>query len=121
MKKRLIVLMAVVLIVGSFAMIACGDGGSDITGKYILDSVETDGVTFKSNQLEDIGFADTYLELKSNGSAILTFVGESKDATYTVEGKTLSLTAEGDETYNMKIDGDTLIREMDDNTLNFKK
>jgi hypothetical protein len=119
MKKKLVVLMAVVLIVSSFAMTACG--GPNVAGKYLLDSAETEGLTITSDQLEAFGLTDTYIELKSNGSAVIAFSGEEASAKYTVKGTTLSLTNDDEAAYNAKIDGDTITLEEEGATMYYVK
>ena len=118
MKKSVTKIISLALVlVCMLGLVACGGGGSDVSGTYKLQSVEMAGM---SVNLEDLATAlgesmddlKVNLELKSDGKFSLDLSDLDPtlvmDGTYKASGKTVTLTDEDGESLIATLDGDTL-------------
>ena len=119
MKKTIAILLALTLCAAMLA--ACG-GGKGLSGKYKLTSMTEDGVTVVESGFAEWGFSadEFYLEFLDGTKFKMVMIGETHEGTYKLDGKTLSLTVDGDKT-EAKIDGSKITLEESGSTMIFEK
>ena len=88
MKKILPLILVVLMLVT-----LCACGGNDVDGKYAMYAIEEEGYCLK---VADLGMEDGALEL-DDGKFTLSFDEEKQEGEYKVDGKKLTLTAEGED------------------------
>lgn len=110
MKKTLSLVLVVILVAACFA----GCGKDSVAGKYNLVSMTVSGETLKISDLEALSGRkmEAYMELKADGTAVMVMEGERTEmayadgkiwptefpdekASFTVSGKTLTITEDG--------------------------
>ena len=84
MKKWISLLAAVIL-----TMSLCACGGDSELGKYNCTSIVVNGM--------DLGAGEEWIELKEDGAAVLFIQNETHAATYTLDGKAISVSWAGQE------------------------
>ena len=118
--KRLIAILLILIF--SVAMLtACGDDAG-LTGKYYLTSVTEGDETMDASTLAELGLdiSGFHIEfLDSNRFRIVTF-DESEDGTYKLDGKSLTLSADG-ETIDATIDNSTITLDAEGTIMVFEK
>ena len=121
MKKGISILLIIAMI--AIALTGCGEGGSKLTGTWVVDSVELDGAKFSVSELEamgwDDGMSETFMVLKDGGKAYISEDGDDGaiiDWYETTDGKIL---LDG-EAYTI-VDGLIRIEIDDDEILYFRK
>lgn len=90
--KRLVAALAVAVM--ALGLVACGSSskGPDVSGKYDLYAIESEGLCIKAE-----GFISGGIELTSDGKGTLTLDTDSTDITYKANGDVITLTADGDD------------------------
>ena len=121
MKKGISILLIIAMI--AIALTGCGEGGSKLTGTWVVDSAELDGAKFSVSELEamgwDDGMSETFMVLKDGGKAYISEDGDDGaiiDWYETTDGKIL---LDG-EAYTI-VDGLIRIEIDDDEILYFRK
>lgn len=116
--KLLAYVLAFCLIIScGFVSASSATKKSDKTGKYFLYAVETEGVKVEYSGLKEYYDPEsTFIELKKDGTGILSSDGEDED----FEWNDKELTSDG-EKLSYKIDGDLLSIEIEDMKLTFVK
>ena len=121
MKKGISILLIIAMI--AIALTGCGEGGSKLTGTWVVDSAELDGAKFSVSELEamgwDDGMSETFMVLKDGGTAYISEDGDDGaiiDWYETTDGKIL---LDG-EAYTI-VDGLIRIEIDDDEILYFRK
>lgn len=121
MKKEISILLIITII--AIALTGCGEGGSKLTGTWVVDSAELDGAKFSVSELEamgwDDGMSETFMVLKDGGKAYISEDGDDGaiiDWYETTDGKIL---LDG-EAYTI-VDGLIRIEIDDDEILYFRK
>lgn len=121
MKKGISILPIIAMI--AIALTGCGEGGSKLTGTWVVDSAELDGAKFSVSELEamgwDDGMSETFMVLKDGGKAYISEDGDDGaiiDWYETTDGKIL---LDG-EAYTI-VDGLIRIEIDDDEILYFRK
>ena len=120
MKKMGKVVLSIVLVLSMLlCFAACSKGGQ--TGRYELTSMVEDGEEYNIAEMKE-WFGDdyeAYIELKSNGKAVMNMMGEVTELVY----KNGYMWPEGDEDEKVayKISGKTLTLEEDGMKMVFKK
>ena len=94
MKKGISILLIIAMI--AIALTGCGEGGSKLTGTWVVDSAELDGAKFSVSELEamgwDDGMSETFMVLKDGGKAYISEDGDDGaiiDWYETTDGKIL--------------------------------
>ncbi len=117
-KVTVLLLFAVMLL----AMTACGgkkeaDVPKDQVGKYMLEEVKSEKTTITQKMLQDLGMDDSYLELRSDGTATLYISGDDPEDLTWSDGK---LTADGESIAYTYSDGMITIK-IENEQMTFKK
>ena len=86
----------------------------DITGKYLIDSMISGGVTYGKDVIAAAGMDGCYIELKADGTGVI-FLDEEYNITYDESG----ITDETGETIPYTFDGTSLSITYESNTLVF--
>lgn len=94
MKKGISILLIIAMI--AIALTGCGEGGSKLTGTWVVDSAELDGAKFSVSELEAMGrdnwMGKTIMVLKDGGKAYISEDGDDGaiiDWYETTDGKIL--------------------------------
>ncbi|MDR1042617.1 MAG: hypothetical protein LBL54_01780 [Clostridiales Family XIII bacterium] len=94
LRRHIVLTVAAILTLCLFA--ACSEDG--ITGTYKITKMSVGGVDFTAEQAEaliessggDYNISDAYLELKEDGTFELSFMGETYDGKYEVDGDSIT-------------------------------
>jgi len=132
MKK--IIALLLVLVLGLTTLAGCG--GAKLTGRYDLVSMTSEGEIFPladyiqemKDMFEEEGRGDEFVESDYQGyiefidanTCKLVMFGESADGTYTLDGKSIEIVAEG-ETMTLTLDGSRIILDDDGEEIVFEK
>ncbi len=116
MKKSIIVLLAIVLCLSVLA----GCGGSGLSGKYNLKTIEGGGMSMDAEGLAALGMGEMYIEFLSDGNCNLSVIGETTAGTYKVNGNSVDITVEG-ETQTASVSGNTITLEIEGSKAVFEK
>jgi len=119
MKKALAITLVLVLAV---TMLAGCASSPALSGRYALKSMEAEGMTIDVAMLEMLGMGDLemYLEFTGGNAFKMAIMGESVSGTYTLNGKVLTMTIEGEDVQAI-LDGKTITLEMDEGKIIFEK
>ncbi len=91
----------------------------DSADKYMLYSMEVEGITLDQTAIAGAGMGDSYLALKADGTFVLALTGEEPvSGTYDATAKTL--TAEG-ESISYTVDGNKVTLEVEGMYMTFAK
>lgn len=100
MKKVISALLIVAMLV---CLVACGSKGPN--GRYDLEKAEMEGMSFTAESLAAMGLEmDMYIQFNSDGTCIMSAMGETEELTW--EGTTL--TDSTGESMDFVQDGDTI-------------
>ena len=91
--KKTFILLSMVLIVSLSMLVACGGGGPQVKGKYVLTSIEDKAMGGKVDaaKLAEMGMTMS-IEFLDGGKCKFDVAGMAVDCTFKLEGKTLTLT-----------------------------
>lgn len=100
MKKRVLSLLSI-LIVLSFALVACGSKGTaskldGTTWNLSGGKEEASGIEVTADQMAALGMEEFKFEFKKGGVATVTFAGESADGKFTEKDNEVTITADGE-------------------------
>jgi len=105
----LVFMLCVTLLAG------CGGGGGDnggLSGKYVLTSMEMDGEDLSAIYAEmGMSMESMYLEFKGGGKCTIAIMDEAGEGTFKVDGKTVTVSADGEELFKGTIEGNKIIVE----------
>ena len=101
--KKILPLILVVLMMVTL----CACGGGDVDGKYAMYAVEEDGYCMK---VADLGLDGGALEIDGD-KFTLSFADETQEGECKVDGKKITLTAEGEDVTGTVEDGIVTIEE----------
>lgn len=123
MKKTIIMLL--MLVIGISMLVGCGGSTTPtLSGKYYFVSMTADGETVTVEDMTAFGVNpdDLYLEFQAGGNfrIVLSGISVTQTGTFTVDGKTVTLTVEGDSLIGT-IDGNRVTLENDGETMVFEK
>ena len=121
MKKTIALLLGLILSVSLLA--GCGGGGSAApTGKYFMTAMELEGEDIFALYTEMGLSADNlYIELLSGGKCKISMMDETGEGTFKVDGKTITISADGEEAFAGAIEGNKITLEEDGNKMVFEK
>lgn len=112
MRKVLSVVLIVAMIL-TFA--ACGKKTSSAAGTYVLESMTSEGITMKMEDLAALGMSedDFKLVLNEDGTGSMEVYGESQELTWddknlTADGESIAYTLSGDE-LTISAEGATMV------------
>lgn len=114
MKTRKV--LSVVLVVAMLlTFAACGKKTSSPAGTYVLESMTSEGVTMKMEDLAALGMSedDFKLILNEDGTGSMEVYGQSQeltwdDKTLTAEGESIAYTLSGD-TLTISVEGNSMV------------
>lgn len=112
MKKRVLIILAVVMLM--FSMVACkgGSGESDVIGKWELTKMSGEGMEFDKETLKSMGMVMT-VELKEGGKAVISMTGEDdEEVSWEKKDGNVIIGDEG-EKMEFKVDGKTMSGEQE--------
>ena len=115
MKKTICAVLLCALVL-SLALAGCGGGGpsSGLAGtEWSLSSVEANGIQVEGEMLSQ--FASSSLKFEQ-GKFTMNLNDESAEGTYTVNGKTVTLTVSGEDATATLQDDGSLKLELDEST-----
>ena len=117
MKRTIWIVFAV------FFLFSVSVGAATLTGKYYLISMEIEGETFNDKLLTSVGFDldDCYLEFLDSGKFILRIMDDVGEGIFKVDGKTITITGEGDFVDIAMIDGNKITLGDDEAIMIFEK
>ncbi|BCJ96746.1 hypothetical protein acsn021_43150 [Anaerocolumna cellulosilytica] len=124
MKKRVLSLLSI-LIVLSFALVACGSKGTaskldGTTWNLSGGKEEASGIEVTADQMAALGMEEFKFDFKQGGVATVTFAGESADGTFTEKDNEVTITSEG-ESITGTLEDNKLTISQDGMTLYFEK
>ena len=122
MKKTFAILLVTLLLMS--ALVGCAGAGG-LSGKYVLKSMEMDGVDMTGFlALGGVSASDIYLEFMGGGRfrmvAAALGMSENTEGTYTQAGNKLVLTVD-DEPVEGRLEGNKIILEKDGMVMIFQK
>jgi len=125
MKKRVLSLLSV-LIVLTFALVACGSKGTaskldGTTWNLSGGKEEASGIEVTAEQMAALGMEEFKFEFKKGGVATVTFAGESADGTFTEKDNEVTITEDGSESFTGTIEDNKLTISQDGMSLYFEK
>ena len=124
MKKKALVVLSL-LLVALVAFSACGGGSENsVAGKYTLTEGKQGDLTITAEQLKDIMGMESTMELTEDGKVTINMNMNGSDmsaeGTYTVDGDTINLDADGAATEG-KIEDGKIVIESSGVTLYYEK
>lgn len=125
MKKTARILLCMVLVISLCAtLVACG-GSDDITGRYVVSSMEMDGTKIEGELLNSalalmgLSTNDMYIQLNADGTGFISALGQTANMEY-ADGQIWPVDAP-DEKVAFEVDGDNLILTVEGYTMIFTK
>lgn len=119
MKRRLALLLAIVMVVGTM-MMGC-KSKSDLAGTtWVATSLEdAKGTKISGDNLKAI--MDFTIEFKDDNKLHMAINGSETDGTYSQKGDKVTLTADDGSSLEVKVDGSTMTMEQNGSKVTFEK
>ena len=120
MKKRVLIVLAVVMLMFSMAACKGGNGESDVIGKWELTKMSEEGMEVDKETLKSMGMTMT-VELKEGGKAVVSVSGEEdEEVNWEKKDGNVIIDGEGDK-MEFKVDGKTMSGEREGLKIEFEK
>ena len=124
MKKIVRILLCLALIAGMLSLAACG-GSDDVTGRYAISAMDMGGTEIDGAMLDasltamGIEREDMYIELKADGTGVMSVMGEVAQMEYK-DGKIWPVESP-DEKVDFEVDGNELTISIQGMSMTFTK
>ena len=126
MKKTMKLTLCLILVLSTvLCMAACGGDKNSIAGKYVVYSMDSNGMTIKGDTLTaalsamGMTIDDMYIQLNDDGTGKMSVFGETADMAY-ADGKIWPV-EEPEEKVSFTVSGGKLTLEVEGNKMVFTK
>lgn len=126
MKKTMKLTLCLILVLSTvLCMAACGGDKNGIAGKYVVYSMDSNGMTIKGDTLTaalsamGMTIDDMYIQLNDDGTGKMSVFGETADMAY-ADGKIWPV-EEPEEKVSFTVSGGKLTLEVEGNKMVFTK